>query len=115
MADTPLRPGELPTELGDKRPRLPFEERDAEGYMAPEPADVYARVAPVQFSASTKSGEPQAHQPEPEELPTTNAHEDGGLPTNPREPYPVGNGPKNAGKIKGVSEKIGGRDGAVRP
>jgi hypothetical protein len=91
MLPDSVRPGELPTDLGDKRPRLPHEDQPPEGYMAAEPADAYQAVAPVQFEPSTKSGEPQPHEPDPEELPTTNAHEDGGLPTNPREPYPTGN------------------------
>lgn len=73
-------------------------------YFPPEPPDVYQQVpsAPVQFRMASKSGVPSEHQPEPEELPTTNAHEDGGLPTNPREPYPTGDGPDNAGEIKGA-------------
>ena len=41
---------------------------------------------------STVTGVPRPHVPEPEELPTTNAYKngDGGLPNNPREPYPTG-------------------------
>lgn len=72
-------------------------------YLPPDPPDVYQQgpSAPIQFMAATKTGEPSEHE-DPEELPTTNAHEDGGLPTNPREPYPTGNGPENAGEIKGA-------------
>ena len=61
-------------------------------YHAPEPADVY-QGHPVQVPPeSTVTGVPRAHVPEPEELPTTNAYKngDGGLPSNPREPYPTG-------------------------
>ena len=61
-------------------------------YHAPEPADVY-QGHPVQVPPeSTVTGVPRAHIPEPEELPTTNAYKngDGGLPSNPREPYPTG-------------------------
>lgn len=60
-------------------------------YMAPEPPEVYQQADPVQFVPATKSGVPQEHWEDPEELPTTNANEFGGLPTNPREPYPSGN------------------------
>lgn len=80
----------------------PNTEAERAEYMPPDPPDVYQQ-APVQFSPPTKSGVPSDHTPEPEELPTTNAHEDGGLPTNPREPYPTGSGPEDAGTIKGVS------------
>jgi hypothetical protein len=60
-------------------------------YLPPDPPDVYQQADPVQFVQATKSGVPSPHIPEPEELPTTNANEDGGLPTNAREPYPSGN------------------------
>lgn len=54
-------------------------------YHPPEPPDVYQQ-APVQFTD-----------------PGTTADFETGLPANPREPYPVGDGPVDAGKIKGVS------------
>lgn len=92
MADIPDTPAE------GASPNTPAVRAE---YMPPDPPDVY-RTAPVQFRNATKTGEPQEHTPEPEELPTTNANEDGGLPTNPAEPYPTGNGPANAGDIKGA-------------
>jgi hypothetical protein len=54
MADERLRPADLPPDLGDKRPRLPFEERPAEGYMKPEPADVYRQVADPKTSPNRR-------------------------------------------------------------
>jgi len=64
-------------------------------YHAPDPPDVYQNAIPVQVppeGRSTVTGEPRPHVPEPKELPTTNAYSngDGGLPNNPREPYPTG-------------------------
>jgi IPT/TIG domain len=61
-------------------------------YLAPEPPDVY-RDAPEQVPPeSTVTGVPRPHIPEPDELPTTNAYDngDGGLPSNAQEPYPSG-------------------------
>lgn len=54
MTDTKLRPGELPTDLGDRRPRLPYEEQEAEGYIKPEPADVYRQVADPKTSPNRR-------------------------------------------------------------
>lgn len=44
MADEPLELG-LPSALGDRRPRLPQEEQPAQGYMPPDPPEVYRDVA----------------------------------------------------------------------
>jgi len=72
----------------------PNTEAERAVYMSPVPPDVYQQAAPVQFTEPTATGVPKPHIPEPEELPTTNAYDngDGGLPSNPREPYPTGRG-----------------------
>jgi IPT/TIG domain-containing protein len=72
----------------------PNTEAERAEYMAPEPPDVYQQAVPVQFTEPTATGVPRPHQPTAEELPTTNAYDngDGGLPSNPREPYPTGGG-----------------------
>lgn len=51
-------------------------------YHPPEPPDVY-QDAPVQVTPPGTTADPET-----------------GLPDNPREPYPVGDGPVDAGKIK---------------
>ena len=65
-------------------PPEPEPEEPPVDYMPPDPPDVYVQE-PV---PSVADGQP----PDPR-MATTNAYENGGLPLDPREPYPTGNPP----------------------
>jgi len=80
----PEAPIEPPTEpeVPPTEPAAPVEEAK---YPPPDPPDVY-QDAPVQVTEPGTTADPET-----------------GLPENPREPYPVGDGPVDAGKVKGVS------------
>jgi hypothetical protein len=90
MTGTPAigNPNFIPdTPMTGASPNTPAERAE---YNPPEPPDVYQQAVPAQFREATATGKPRPHMPEPEELPTTNAFEEGGLPLNPAEPYPSG-------------------------
>lgn len=71
--------GETAPPTGEQAPGDDFK------YHSPEPPDVYQQ-APVQVTEPGTTADPET-----------------GLPANPREPYMTGDGPLDAGKVKGVS------------